>query len=560
MNAKSILSYGQGTPVPEERVRPVSKEPGFFAHHGLWAPGVRLFRALRFRAKAVIISLTFVLPLLGILTWQLFNQAHLSLQARKDATRQHVEIAYGIMEAAHRLEKDGKLTREAAQALASQTIKTLRYDGSEYFWINDMRPHVVMHPIKPELDGKDASGIKDPNGVALFQKFVDVVRAQGKGFVPYQWPRPGSNHPVDKLSYVQGFEPWGWIVGTGIYIDDLSEAHRSQVTWMATIIVPALMVAGYLFLSFYRVMDDGLNETRRHLRAMTDGDLTTSPSPLGRDEAAALMLDLRVMQDALRQMVIKVRRASKDIVHSSGEMASGATDLAARTEQAAANLEKSASAMEQITATVKNSADRASEAARVAAGNAAAAAEGGRIMRTVVQTMEGIRTSSARIGDITATIDSIAFQTNILALNAAVEAARAGEQGRGFAVVASEVRSLAQRSAVAAKEIKTLIGQSVEQVNTGAAVVQEAGAKMDEIVAASQRVSALLGEIAEGSKEESLGVSQIGQAVNELDRMTQQNAALVKQTAAAATAMKDQAQTLALEVDRFKLPSELQPV
>ncbi|MFG5407408.1 methyl-accepting chemotaxis protein [Piscinibacter sakaiensis] len=560
MTTEAMHAAGMATAAQDQREPRAGADSGFFAHHGLWAPGIRLFRALRFRAKAAIISLAFVLPLLGLMAWQLTNQAVLSMEARKDATRQHVEIAHGILESAHRQEVSGALSREAAQALAKQTIKGLRYDGAEYFWINDMRPHVVMHPTKPELDGQDASSIKDPDGLAVFQAFVATVRKQGRGFVEYQWPRPGSDKPVDKVSYVQGFEPWGWVVGSGIYVSDLQQAIRHQLAWMGAIVISALLLAGYLFLSFYRVMEGGLNETRRHLRAMTAGDLTTSPSPWGRDEAARLMFDLRDMQHSLRQMVLNVRRSSTEIVHSSSEVASGALDLSARTEQAAANLEESAASMEQITATVKNSADRASEAAAVAAGNSAVATDGGQIMRTVVQTMDGIRTSSTRIGDIIGTIDSIAFQTNILALNAAVEAARAGEQGRGFAVVAAEVRSLAHRSAQAAKEIKDLIGTSVEQVNAGAMVVQDAGAKMDEIVSASGRVSGLLGEIADGSREQSLGVAQIGQAVNELDRMTQQNAALVEQTAAAAAAMKDQAQALAHEVDRFKLPAGLEVV
>ena len=230
-------------------------------------------------------------------------------------------------------------------------------------------------------------------------------------------------------------------------------------------------------------------------------------------------------------------------------------DLSARTEQAAANLEESASAMEQISSTVQKTSAHTEEVARVAHHNAEAAAQGGEVMREVVQTMEGIRGSSARIGEIIGTIDGIAFQTNLLALNAAVEAARAGEQGRGFAVVAAEVRSLAQRSASAAHEIKGLISTSVAQVEAGSGIVRRAGATIDDIVQSSQRVNTLLGEIATGAREQSQGIGQIGQAVQELDRMTQQNAALVEETASASSAMKDQAQVLAQEVTRFRLPA-----
>jgi methyl-accepting chemotaxis protein len=203
---------------------------------------------------------------------------------------------------------------------------------------------------------------------------------------------------------------------------------------------------------------------------------------------------------------------------------------------------------------VRSSAEATGEASRMANTNASAAAAGGKVMHEVAQTMDGIRASSSRIGEIIGTIDGIAFQTNILALNAAVEAARAGEQGRGFAVVATEVRSLAQRSADAAKEIKQLIGSSVQQVETGTAIVRKAGTTIEEIVSSSERVNQLLGEVATGAREQSLGISQIGQAVQELDQMTQQNAALVEETAGSAAAMSDLAKSLADEVSRFRLP------
>jgi len=532
------------------------RDSGFFAHHGLWAPGVRLFRNLRFASKALIISLAFMVPMVGLLAWLLTDETQLGRQDRMDATRQHVEVAHGVIAWAHAEETAGRLSREEAQQRAIQVLVGLRYDKTEYFWVNDMTPRVVMHPTNPKLNGQDVSGLKDPNGLALFKAFVDVVRRDGQGFVAYQWPKPGSDKPVDKLSYVKGFEPWGWVVGSGIYIDDLRQNEQRRWVMTGGVTVLALVVAGYLFLSFYRVMDGGLKETRRHLRAMTDGDLTTSPSPWGNDEAAQLMFELRAMQDSLRQMVQRVRQCSDEIVHSSNEIATGAMDLSSRTEQAASNLEQSAASMEQIAATVNTSAEHTRDASQIAQRNAAIASEGGQVMHEVIQTMDDIRASSAKIGEIIGAIDGIAFQTNILAFNAAVEAARAGEQGRGFAVVAGEVRMLAQRSAEAAREIKGLIGTSVEQVASGAAVVRKAGGTIDDIVSSSQRVNQLLGEVATAASEQSGGIQQIGQAVQDLDRMTQQNAALVEETAAAASALNGQAQTLSAEVARFKLPAD----
>ncbi|HEX5805775.1 MAG TPA: methyl-accepting chemotaxis protein [Macromonas sp.] len=543
-------------PVSRTHAASVSADDGFFRYHGFWAPGIRLFRCLRFSAKALIISLAFLLPLLGLILWQLVGQTNQAMQDRMDSTRQNVEVAHGVLAWAHSQEASGQMSREQAQQAAARAVAGMRYDKVEYFWINDMTPRMVMHPTKPELDGKELGDMKDPNGFALFKGFVDEVRRNGQGFVAYQWPKPGQELPVDKLSYVKGFEPWGWVIGSGIYIDDLRAAQHRRWLWAGSITAVALLVVGYLFLCFYRVMNGGLAETSRHLRAMTEGDLTMSPSPWGRDEAADLMLDLRAMQESLRSMVLRMRQSSDDILQSSSEIASGAMDLSARTEQTASNLEESASAMEEIASTVSSTAENTSTAAHTARENAHKAAEGGRVMQEMVQTMDAIRTSSARIGEIIGTIDGIAFQTNILALNAAVEAARAGEAGRGFAVVAAEVRSLAQRSAEAAREIKTLIGTSVEQVEAGGAVVRKAGDTINEIVTTSQQVDRLLGDVAVSTREQSQGIEQIGQAVQELDRMTQQNAALVEETAAAASAMNGQAQHLAQEVARFVLPAQ----
>lgn len=528
---------------------------GFFTHHGAWAPGVRLFRNIGFGTKTAVISFVIFLPVLCLLGWLMVDNYSKALEARKAALRQHVEVVVGVLKAAQAQEERG-VSREEAQKTAKQTIAGLRYNGTEYFWINNMDVQVVMHPTKPDLNGKDASGIKDPNGKALFKAFVEEVRLHGKGFVEYQWPKPGSDKPVDKVSFVQGFEPWGWVVGTGLYIDDLRAAFLSSLLGVAAVIASVAAMVAYLFICFYKVMNGGLNQTRRYLRAMTAGDLTSTPAPWGKDEAAALMIDLAAMQESLRGVVSEVRSASHSIVESGAVVANGAQDLAARTEQAAANLEQTAASMEQISATVTSTDDNTGDAANVARHNAEMATQGGQVMSEVVKSMHQIKDSSARIADIIGTIDSIAFQTNILALNAAVEAARAGEQGRGFAVVASEVRSLATRSANAAKEIKSLISGSVERVEEGVGIVERARAMMGSIVDASRQVDLLLGQVRDGTREQTLGIRQVGEAVSELDRATQQNSALVGETAASAEQLKALADGLAVRVQHFMLSPE----
>jgi methyl-accepting chemotaxis protein len=323
---------------------------------------------------------------------------------------------------------------------------------------------------------------------------------------------------------------------------------------MASVLVAALCLSGYLFYAFFLVISGGLGEVRRHLVAMTNGDLTTSPQPWGRDEAASLMQALTSMQQSLRTIVSRVRLSSASIVDASGEIASASIDLSTRTEESAANLEKSASSMEQMSAAVRATADNAHLAAQAAKRNAQVAEQGGRVIGDVVSTMQAIQASSREIGDIVGVIDGIAFQTNILALNAAVEAARAGEAGRGFAVVATEVRTLAQRSAAAAREIKVLIGTSVQHVDAGTRSVQGAGVTMTELVTNANRMNTLLSEISSASTQQSSGVTQVTQAVQDLDRTTQQNAALVEETAAAAHCLRDRAIDLAGEVSLFNLP------
>ncbi|WBS05129.1 methyl-accepting chemotaxis protein [Pseudoduganella sp. SL102] len=290
------------------------------------------------------------------------------------------------------------------------------------------------------------------------------------------------------------------------------------------------------------------------------GDLTSQIDVETADEMGQLLQAMKAMNDSLAQTVATVRSGTDTIATAAAEVATGSQDLSARTEQQASSLEETASSMEELTSTVKQSADNARQANSLAESASTIATRGGDVIGQVVTTMDDIRASAAKIGDITSVIDSIAFQTNILALNAAVEAARAGEQGRGFAVVASEVRNLAQRSAAAAREIKQLIGDSTEKVANGAALVAQAGATMAEIVSSVNRVTGIMGEITTASAEQTAGIEQINQAVGEMDSMTQQNAALVEQAAAASETMSEQAGKLAEAVSVFRLHSAHAPL
>jgi methyl-accepting chemotaxis protein len=284
-----------------------------------------------------------------------------------------------------------------------------------------------------------------------------------------------------------------------------------------------------------------------------DGDLTMSVQDDAHDEFSPLLASLGDMQTSLSKVVSNVRQGSESVATASAEIAQGNQDLSSRTESQASALEETAASMEELNATVKQNADNARQANQLAQSASTVAIKGGEVVAQVVDTMKGINDSSKKISDIISVIDGIAFQTNILALNAAVEAARAGEQGRGFAVVASEVRSLAGRSADAAKEIKNLISASVERVEQGTVLVDQAGVTMTEVVSSIRRVTDIMGEISAASNEQSLGVAQVGEAVTQMDQATQQNAALVEEMAAAASSLKSQAQELVGTVAVFKL-------
>ncbi|BEV14175.1 methyl-accepting chemotaxis protein [Herbaspirillum sp. DW155] len=335
--------------------------------------------------------------------------------------------------------------------------------------------------------------------------------------------------------------------------EEASGVFRAAQRWIVGLLAATVIIGSLLAFVVAANVARPLKEAVEIAQRVARGDLTLRIRPAGRDETGRLMEALRAMNESLRDIVSEVRQGTDTIATASNEIARGNLDLSNRTEQQAGSLEETASAMEQLTSTVTQNADNARQANQLAATASDIASQGGEVVSQVVRTMEGITESSRRIADIISVIDGIAFQTNILALNAAVEAARAGEQGRGFAVVASEVRSLAQRSAGAAKEIKELIDDSVQKVSAGSELVERAGSTMNEVVASVRRVTDVVAEISAATQEQSGGINEVNLAITQMDETTQQNAALVEQAAAAADSLKGQAGNLAAVVGKFKL-------
>jgi len=497
-----------------------------------------------------------LLCLTGISIYNAYQTREMRLDERKAALIGASEIALSILKTYGDQVAAGSLPLAEAQKQAMDRLRGVRYGDNGYFTILNSHPTVLMHPTHPELVGKDVSDYEDSNGVRFYKNTVDLIKRGAQGFVSYAFPKPGTTASSPKIGYSVAYQPWDWILQTGVYVDDLDAAFRSTLYQSLGILV---VLAGALSAvvvplnrGILRSLGGEPSYAAEIANRIANNDLTavvkTAP-----DDGSSLLFSMKRMQEHLTQTIGTIKVLADSIATATHQIAAGNQDLSQRTEEQAASLEETASSMEQLTSTVTQNADNARQANQLAAQAAQVAEHGGTVVSRVVETMQGINASSDRISNIVGIIEGIAFQTNILALNAAVEAARAGEQGRGFAVVASEVRSLAQRSSTAAKEIKELIHDSVERVQAGASHVQEAGAKMSEITGEISRVTDIMGEITAASQEQSKGIGQINLAVTQMDEVTQQNAALVEQAAAAASSLESQATDLKTAVSMFRL-------
>ncbi len=434
------------------------------------------------------------------------------------------------------------------------TLRNLKIGKTGYFYVLDARQgenygNLVVHPA---IEGKNLLAAKDPNG----REFIKDMLEQKNGVIRYPWMNKelGDTSSRDKVVAFTYLPGWNWVIAGGTYADEYTSEVRSLRNMYALIgVVLVLVLSGGVFWMLQRMVLEPMGRVVSAAQAIAKGDLSVELRADSHDEVGQLMMAMNSIGQGLSGVVQSVRQGSESVATASAEIAQGNHDLSARTEQQASALEQTAASMEELGSTVKQNASSAAAANQLAMSASSVAVKGGEVVAQVVDTMKGINDSSRKISDIISVIDGIAFQTNILALNAAVEAARAGEQGRGFAVVASEVRSLAGRSAEAAKEIKSLISASVERVEQGTALVDQAGTTMAEVVGSIKRVTDIMGEISSASNEQAMGVTQVGEAVRQMDSATQQNAALVEEMAAAASSLKSQAQELVQTVEVFTL-------
>ncbi|AZQ52353.1 methyl-accepting chemotaxis protein [Burkholderia cenocepacia] len=494
--------------------------------------------------------------LLGVGAWSAYETRATMLAERKAGIANLVDSAAGIVKAYHALAQSGTMPEADAKRDALARLAAMRYGDSGYVFVMDSKPVVLMHPTLPKLVGTQVGDYLDPDGKPLFVTILNAAKATGSGFAEYRGRLPHSETAVPKISYVTRFAPWDWNISSGVFLKDIDTVYyRTLLGHLAVVFVIGFVISAAMLVIIRNVrgsLGGEPDEAAALAARIAQGDLT-QPVPVRAGDGTSMMAAMRDMQARLQATIGGIRQSAEAIASASRQISAGNDDLSQRTEEQAASLEETAASMEQLTATVKQNADNARQASGLANNASDIARTGSDVVNRVIGTMGEIDDSSRKIADIIGVIEGIAFQTNILALNAAVEAARAGEQGRGFAVVAGEVRSLAQRSATAAKEIRALIVDSVERVRNGSTLVSQAGTTMGEILQAVARVTDIMGEIAAASEEQASGITQVGRAVTQMDQVTQQNAALVEEAAAAAASLQEQAARLRDAVGAFRV-------
>ncbi|MEW9901795.1 methyl-accepting chemotaxis protein [Pseudomonas putida] len=533
------------------------------------------------RLSLILLVAVAMLVILGLL---MLRQLHGDLyQAKAQKTQHVVQTAAGVLAYYQGLEAAGTLSREAAQQQALQVVRGLRYDKDDYFWINDLGPKMIMHPTNPKLDGQDLSAIRDPDGFAVFNEMVALARSQDAGSVNYRWPKPGASEPVAKTSYIQLFKPWGWIIGSGVYIDDVQAEFARQVRDASLLGLGIAMLMALLVLLIARSIARPLQDAVQAMGNIASGesDLTRRLDTHGRDELTHLGEHFNRFNGKLQGVVGQLQGAAHALAQSASHVGDNAGQAQAHSVQQSLQMDQVATAVNEVTYAVQDVAKTAEQAAnemhaaQVQVDHGQQAIHGSlqqidRLSSTIDQAVQVIRElagHSTRIGGVLEVIRSIAEQTNLLALNAAIEAARAGEQGRGFAVVADEVRLLAQRTAQSTAEIHTMIEHlqsqseaAVKAIDTSSEAsrqtvqqAREAGTSLDAISQALNNLTALNASIASATLQQAHVVEEINRNVLDTAGLSQQTAEAARQSSDAGASLARLSEDLEQLLRQFKV-------